>query len=204
MKHELPKLEYNYNALEPFIDETTMKIHHSKHHQAYVDKLNAALEKYPELQKKKVEELLANNLKTIPEEIRTAVRNHGGGHLNHSFFWKILAKDKPISSKFKKILEQEFETFENFKELFANAALNRFGSGWAWLIFNPITKKLEITSTQNQDSPLIENKIPLLGLDVWEHAYYLKYQNRRADYISAFWNIINWEQVEENYNDSMK
>ena len=201
-KQKLPKLEYEYSALEPFIDEKTMQIHHTRHHQTYVDKLNEALAKHPEIADKKVEELLADNLKIVPEDIKTAIKNHGGGHINHSFFWKILKKDVPISDSFKKILEKEFESFDKFKETFTNSALARFGSGWTWLVLNK--GKLEIYSTANQDSPLIEGKIPILGLDVWEHAYYLKYQNKRADYIQAFWNIVNWKKVEENYNSALE
>lgn len=196
----LPKLEYSYDALEPYIDARTMEIHHTKHHQAYVDKLNAALEKYPELQNKKVEELLSN-LDSLPKEIQTAVRNHGGGHFNHSFFWKILAGkgrtlEMPQGSTLRSQIDKEFGSFDEFKKKFTEAALNRFGSGWVWFVSN--NGKLEIYSTPNQDCPLSENKIPLLGLDVWEHAYYLKYQNRRAEYVENFWNIVNWEQVEKN------
>jgi Fe-Mn family superoxide dismutase len=200
MKHELPKLNYAYDSLEPFIDAKTMEIHYTKHHQAYIDKLNDALSKYPELQNKKVEELLANNLKIVPEEIKTPVRNHGGGHFNHTFFWQILKKDTSISPNFKKIIEKEFTNFDKFKEQFTASAIGVFGSGWAWLVLNK--GKLEICQTGRQDSPISEGKIPILGLDVWEHAYYLKYQNKRADYVSAFFNIINWKKVEEIYNSN--
>jgi Fe-Mn family superoxide dismutase len=198
MKHLLPKLSYAYNALEPFIDAKTMEIHHSKHHQTYTDKFNEALEKHPELFDKKPEELLSN-LSLIPEDIRTTVRNHGGGYLNHCFFWEILSpeKQKP-SDSFLKVIIKAFGSFDKFKEQFSASALGRFGSGWAWLVLNK-NKQLEITSTANQDSPLSEGKISLLAIDVWEHAYYLKYQNKRADYVSAFWNIINWKKVEELY-----
>ena len=197
MKHLLPKLNYSYNALEPYIDEKTMEIHHTKHHQAYIDKLNAALEKFPELQKKTVEELLANNLKIVPEEIKTMVKNHGGGHANHSFFWQLLSQKKmKVGGKIAKEIGNAFGNFQDFQKKFTEAAMSRFGSGWAWLIASS-EGKLEIISTANQDSPLMENKKPILGLDVWEHAYYLKYQNRRADYIEAFWNVVNWEKVEE-------
>jgi Fe-Mn family superoxide dismutase len=198
--HTLPKLPYEYNALEPWIDAKTMEIHHTKHHQAYIDKLNAALEKYPELQNKTAEELI-KDLKSIPADIQTQVRNHGGGHVNHSFFWQIMCAGKENNLPEGEILElinQTFQNFDKFKEQFANAGLNRFGSGWAWLIINK-QGNLEITNTANQDSPLSEGKIPLLGVDVWEHAYYLKYQNKRADYINAFFNVINWEKVEEFY-----
>ena len=205
MKQELPKLPYEYNALEPFIDEQTMRIHHTKHHQNYVDKLNEALDKHPELKEKKVEELLADNLKIVPEDIKGAVRNHGGGHINHSFFWQILSPQKQDGSKMKKLadaINANFGDYTQFQEQFKTTALGRFGSGWAWLILNK-DKKLEIVSTPNQDSPLSDGKIPLLALDVWEHAYYLKYQNKRADYIEAFWNIINWKKVEELYNKNL-
>ncbi|MEK6893571.1 MAG: superoxide dismutase [Nanoarchaeota archaeon] len=204
MKHTLPKLSYAYNALEPFIDAKTMEIHYSKHHQTYTDKFNEALDKHPDLFDKKPEELLAN-LSTIPEDIRAAVRNHGGGYVNHCFFWEILSpkKQKPSDLTFLKVISKSFSSFEKFKEQFSASAMSRFGSGWAWLVLTK-DKKLEIYSTANQDSPLIDGKIALLGLDVWEHAYYLKYQNKRADYIAAFWNIINWKKVEENYLNALK
>ena len=202
MKHELPKLPYSYNALEPFIDAKTMEIHHTKHHQTYVDKLNAALEKYPDLQKKKVEDLL-KNLNSIPEEIRTLVRNHGGGHLNHSFFWKILTPKKTDPSpKLKAAIEKKFSSREKFMEEFSNKAVGLFGSGWCWLVIK--NKQLEIITTPNQDSPISQGFISLIGLDLWEHAYYLKYQNKRADYISAFWNILNRDEVSRIYEEAMK
>ncbi len=194
MKHELPKLTYEYNALEPYIDEQTMRIHHTKHHQAYVDKLNGALEKAPELQSKPVEELL-KNLNSVPESIRTAVRNHGGGHHNHSLFWQLLKKDVALSGEVEEAIKAKFGSFDKFKEDFTNAALGVFGSGWAWLVWNG--EDLEIMTTPNQDSPLSQGKTPLLGLDVWEHGYYIKYQNRRNEYIAAFFNVINWEKVNE-------
>ncbi|MBI4919649.1 superoxide dismutase [archaeon] len=194
MKHELPKLSYEYNALEPYIDEQTMRIHHTKHHQTYVDKLNAALEKFPELQKKSVEDLL-KNLNSVPEAGRTAVRNHGGGHHNHSLFWQLLKKDVALKGEVEKAIKTKFGSFDKFKEDFTNAALGVFGSGWAWLVWN--SKELEIITTPNQESPLSQGKTPLLGLDVWEHAYYLKYQNRRNEFIGAFFNVINWEKVNE-------
>jgi len=196
MKHILPTLPYAYNALEPFIDEATMKIHHTKHHQTYIDKLNAALEAYPRLQEKKVEDLL-KDLKSIPEIIQKPVRNHGGGHFNHSFFWLTLKKDVKLKGDIQKAIEKKFGSVDKFKEEFSNAALNLFGSGWAWLVVNK--GQLEITSTLNQDCPLSEGKIPILGLDVWEHAYYLKYQNKRAEYVAAFFNVINWDKVNDNY-----
>ncbi|MDP3725412.1 MAG: superoxide dismutase [Nanoarchaeota archaeon] len=200
MKHELPQLPYAYDALEPYIDAKTMEIHYTKHHRGYVDKLNAALEKYPDLQEKPIEELL-QDLATIPEDIRGAVRNHGGGHYNHSLFWRLMAPPPaggaggvPTGELAKKI-EETFGSFKKFKEEFANAALNRFGSGWAWLTLSP-PKGLSIVTTPNQDSPISQGLTPLLGLDVWEHAYYIKYQNRRAEYVAAWWNVVNWDQVE--------
>jgi len=195
MVHTLPQLPYEYNALEPFIDEQTMRIHHTKHHQAYVDKLNSALQNFPDLQKKSVEELLTN-FKSLPKDVQTAVQNHGGGHLNHSFFWQLLKKDagQPVG-EIADVLNKKFKGFERFKEKFSAEALARFGSGWAWLVLDD--GKLKITSTKNQDSPLIKGQTPLLGIDVWEHAYYLKYQNRRAEYVAAFFNVINWGKVNE-------
>lgn len=196
MKHELPKLAYNYDALEPHIDAQTMEIHYSKHHQAYVNNLNAALEKHPEI-KMTLEELLLN-LDKLPEDIRGAVRNNGGGHYNHTFFWPLLKKNDGAlpHGKIKELIERDFGSFENFKELFSNAAKTRFGSGWAWLLLND-KGKLVVTSTPNQDTPLNEGK-PVLNLDVWEHAYYLKYQNRRPDYVEAFFNVVDWDQVNKN------
>jgi len=198
MIHKLPELGYEYDALEPFIDAKTMEIHYSKHHQAYVNKLNTALEKVnnENLNKKSVKELL-ENLDEIPESIRQAVINHGGGHYNHSLFWQILKKDIELSGEIKELIENNFESFDKFKEEFSNAAMTQFGSGWAWLVYNPENKKLEITKTLNQDSPISKGLIPVLGLDVWEHAYYLKYQNKRNEYIEAFFSIINWEKVNE-------
>mgnify|MGYP001577101067 FL=1 len=196
MLHLLPKLPYAYDALEPFIDEQTMEIHHGKHHQTYVDKLNKALEKYPKLQGKSAEELL-KNLELIPEDIRTAVRNHGGGHANHSFFWQILKKDVEPSGEILKVINKKFNGIDNFKTEFSNKAVGLFGSGWCWLVLNG--KELEIITTQNQDSPVSQGKIPVLGLDLWEHSYYLKYQNRRNEYIKSFWNIVNWDQVNANF-----
>ena len=196
MKHELPKLGYAYNALEPFIDTKTMEIHHTKHHQAYIDKLNAALEKHKDLQNKDADDLL-KDLNKIPEEIRTAVRNHGGGHSNHSFFWKLLKKNVKSSGEVAKAVEKTFGSYEEFKKKFTEAALGRFGSGWAWLVLNK--GKLDIMSTANQDSPLLEGKVPVLGLDVWEHAYYLKHMSNRAVYIEDFFKVINWEQVNKNF-----
>jgi len=193
-------LDYEYNDLEPFIDAKTMEIHYTKHHQTYVDKLNVALEKYPKFQNKDVDELI-KNLNAIPEEIRAAVRNHGGGHSNHSFFWKILKKDVDFFGEVSDSINDKFRSFEEFKKKFTEAALGRFGSGWAWLVVN--NNELEIMSTANQDSPISEGKIPILGIDVWEHAYYLKHMSNRAAYVEAFFNVINWEQVEENYMKAM-
>ena len=194
--HTLPPLPYSYDALEPYIDEQTMRIHHVKHHQGYVDKLNAALEEFPELQNKKLEELLGN-LNAVPEAVRTAVRNHGGGHWNHSFFWQILApvnsQGSTLTEKGRTLLEKNFGRVEDFQTQFKNTALGLFGSGWAWLI-KRVDGALAITSTANQDTPFDQGQ-PILGLDVWEHAYYLKYQNRRADYIDAFFKVINWRKV---------
>ncbi len=196
MKHQLPKLLYSYNSLEPHIDERTMEIHYLKHHQAYVDKLNAALEEQGELSEKSVEELL-QNLDAVPENIRSAVRNHGGGHFNHSFWWPLLKKDIEPKGEIIKAIDQKFGSFDKFKEGFIKAASTLFGSGWAWLVLN--NGELEISQTANQDSPISQNKKPVLGIDVWEHAYYLKYQNRRVEYIESFFNVIDWEQVNKNF-----
>lgn len=196
MSHILPDLPYSPDALEPYFDAQTMEIHHGKHHQTYVDKLNAALKDSENLQQLSVEKLL-RNLNEVPDNIRTAVRNHGGGHFNHSFFWPMLKKDVAAAGPAVEAIGKEFGSFDDFKEKFSNSAALLFGSGWAWLVFNE--GKLEIVTTPNQDNPLSQGKVPLLGLDVWEHAYYLKYQNRRPDYIAAFFNVINWEKINENY-----
>lgn len=193
MTFQLPKLKYEYDALEPHIDESTMKIHHTKHHQAYTDKFNAALEKHPKLFEKTAEEIISD-ISKIPEDIRTAVINNGGGYLNHAFFWEILKKDVKLSGEIEKAISNKFGSFETFKEEFSNSAITVFGSGWAWLVLNE-KKELEIIQTKNQDSPLSIKKMPLIGIDLWEHAYYLKYQNRRPEYVGAFFNIINWEKV---------
>ncbi len=192
MAYELPALTYAYDALEPFIDKETMNIHHTKHHQTYVTKLNEALAAHAELQRKTVEDLV-RDLGSVPDAIRTAVRNHGGGHANHSFFWKILKKDVKPSGKIIEAINSTFGGQEQFKEKFTAAAAGVFGSGWAWLVASG--GKLEIMSTPNQDSPLTQGKTPIIGIDVWEHAYYLKYQNRRPEYIGAFFNVINWDEV---------
>ena len=196
MPYELDPLPYSYDALEPYIDVRTMEIHHTRHHQTYIDKLNAALEGHADLQGKSVQELV-QHLDSLPEAIRTAVRNHGGGHANHSFFWPLLQKGRAFKGPAADAITEHFGGFEAFKTAFANAAALLFGSGWAWLVRH--NGKLEIVTTPNQDSPLSRGQIPILGLDVWEHAYYLKYQNRRPEYISAFFNVINWEQVNANF-----
>jgi superoxide dismutase, Fe-Mn family len=194
MAHELPPLPYDFAALEPHIDAQTMQIHHGKHHQAYVNNLNAALEKHPDLQKMSAEELL-RNLASVPEDIRPAVRNNGGGHVNHTMFWKMMAPNAggAPSGAVAEAITASFGNVDAFKEQFAKAGVSRFGSGWAWLIDN--NGKLSIESTANQDNPISDGKKPILGIDVWEHAYYLKYQNRRPDYISAWWNVVNWAEV---------
>jgi superoxide dismutase, Fe-Mn family len=199
MAYELPKLPYPYDALEPHIDARTMEIHHTKHHQTYITNVNNALKDQPELAKKSVEDLI-RDLNAVPENIRTAVRNNGGGHANHSFFWKIIGSGKGGEPKGKLAddIKSTFGSFDQFKEKFAAAGAGRFGSGWAWLIKNK-SGKLEITSTPNQDSPLMDGNSPVLGVDVWEHAYYLNYQNRRPDYIKAWWNVVNWDEVAKNY-----
>jgi Fe-Mn family superoxide dismutase len=205
MAYELPKLPYDYNALEPHIDARTMEIHHTKHHQAYITNLNNAIKGKADLEKKSVQDLIGD-LNSVPEDIRTAVRNNGGGHANHSFFWKIMgpkAGGEP-KGKLADDIKSTFGGFDQFKEKFADAGVKRFGSGWAWLIKNK-SGKPEIVSTANQDSPLMGKAIagaegtPILGVDVWEHAYYLNYQNRRPDYLKAWWNVVNWDAVAKNY-----
>lgn len=199
MTYTLPDLPYAFDALEPYIDEETMHLHHDKHHNTYVTNLNAAIEKYPELGEKTVEELISD-MDAIPTDIKTAVRNNGGGHANHSFFWKIMgpnAGGEP-TGEIKEAIDKTFGDFTKFKEEFKKAAVGRFGSGWAWLVIE--NGKLAITSTANQDSPLMEGKTPILGLDVWEHAYYLKYKNVRPEYIEAFWNVINWDEVNNQFS----
>lgn len=198
MTYTLPDLPYAYDALEPYIDEETMHLHHDKHHNTYVTNLNSAIEKYPELGEKTIEELLSD-MDAIPTDIKTAVRNNGGGHANHSFFWEIMAPNAggEPTGEIKEAINEAFDDFSSFKEEFKKAAAGRFGSGWAWLVME--NGKLAITSTANQDSPLMEGKTPILGLDVWEHAYYLKYKNVRPDYIAAFWNVINWDEVNKRF-----
>lgn len=201
MSHILPTLPYGYNALEPHIDAMTMEIHHSRHHQTYVNNLNAALEKHPELSDKKIEDLISD-LNSVPEDIRTAVRNNGGGHLNHSIFWSIMAPNKggTPGGDLAAAIDSTFGGFTQFQDEFAKAGATRFGSGWAWLCID--NGKLVINSTPNQDNPISDGLKPILGVDVWEHAYYLKYQNKRPDYIKAWWNVVNWDQVTENYKSS--
>lgn len=202
MKHELPKLNYSYDALEPYIDQMTMEIHHTKHHQAYITKYVDAINKYPELAEKDIEDVL-RDFDNVPKDIQAAVRNNGGGYYNHRLFWEILApnaKDMPEGALLTAI-DKDLGGFKKFQEDFNNAAATRFGSGWAWLVVTS-NGTLKVTSTPNQDVPFNEGT-PILGLDVWEHAYYLKYQNKRPDYISAFWNVVNWDQVEKNYQNAL-
>jgi superoxide dismutase, Fe-Mn family len=196
----LPPLPYPFDALEPHIDKLTMEIHHDKHHGTYVNNLNKALESAPNLAGKTLEELLANNCAIVPENIRTAVRNNAGGHINHSMFWEIMAPKAcgEPHGKIAEAIKSTFGGFAQFKEKFTAAATGRFGSGWAWLVKDH-SGKLDIISTANQDSPVMEGKFPVLGLDVWEHAYYLKYQNRRPEYIGAWWNVANWHEIEKRF-----
>jgi Fe-Mn family superoxide dismutase len=200
MAHQLPALPYANNALEPHIDETTMMIHHDRHHNAYVTNLNAALETAPELQGKSIEDLLAD-LNSVPETIRTAVRNNGGGHANQSHFWETIAPNAggAPTGALADAIASELGGFDQFKADFAKAATTRFGSGWAWLALGK-DGKLKVYSLPNQDSPIMEGDTPVLGLDVWEHAYYLNYQNKRPDYIAAFWNVVNWAEVSKRYD----
>lgn len=200
----LPALNYGFDALEPVIDQQTMEIHYGKHHQAYVNNLNAALEGHEELSGKTLQELLTN-LDALPESIRTAVRNNGGGHLNHSLFWEVLTaplENNVPTGNLATAIDNRFGSFDKFKEEFTKAATGRFGSGWAWLVVNN-DKKVDITSTPNQDNPIMEGEIAILGLDVWEHAYYLAYQNRRPDYTSNFFKIINWDAVSTKYEQAL-
>jgi Fe-Mn family superoxide dismutase len=198
MAHQLPPLPYDFAALEPHIDTQTMQIHHGKHHQAYVNNLNAALEKHPNLQSRSAEDLI-RDLASVPEDIRTAVRNNGGGHVNHTMFWSLMAPNGggAPTGAVAAAITSAFGSFDAFKEQFAKAGVGRFGSGWAWVIDTGGT--LSIESTANQDNPMMEGKKAILGIDVWEHAYYLKYQNRRPDYINAWWNVVNWAEVARLY-----
>jgi Fe-Mn family superoxide dismutase len=200
MAYELPPLSYPFNALEPHIDAKTMEIHHDKHHQAYITNANNALKDHPDLAAKPVDELIAN-LSQVPESIRTVVRNNAGGHSNHSFFWKIMAPNAGGAPKGKlaEAITATFGSVDAFKEKFQAAGASRFGSGWAWLVINK-EGKLEITSTPNQDSPIMEGLKPVIGVDVWEHSYYLLYQNKRPDYLKAWWNVVNWDQAEKNFS----
>lgn len=202
MPHTLPTLPYAFTALEPHIDGRTMEIHYTKHHQGYINNLNTAIEKHPALEDKTVEELVAD-IDMLPEDIRIAVRNNGGGHLNHSMFWESMAPNAGGTPEGALLaaLTSTFGSFEDFQTLFADAAGKRFGSGWAWLVVDD--KKLSVVSTANQDNPVTEGKTPILGLDVWEHAYYLHYQNRRPEYVKAFWNVVNWREVEKRFADSV-
>ncbi|SMO86334.1 superoxide dismutase [Melghirimyces algeriensis] len=203
-KHELPELPYSPDALEPYIDKETMEIHHGRHHKTYVDKLNAALATHVELQNVSSKQLL-EKLDELPESIRTAVRNNGGGHVNHSLFWQIMSPNgggEP-TGELAEAINETFGSFEKFKEEFSNAAVGRFGSGWAWLIVKK-DGSLAVINTLNQDSPYMNGDTPILGLDVWEHAYYLKYQNKRPDYIKAWWNVVNWEEVQRRYLEAKK
>jgi Fe-Mn family superoxide dismutase len=200
MPFSLPSLPYAFDALEPFIDKMTMEIHHGKHHNAYVTNLNKALESAPALAGKTVEELLASNCAIVPDAIRTAVRNNGGGHINHSMFWQIMgpkAGGAP-SGRLAEAIKSAFNSFDSFKEKFNAAGMGRFGSGWAWLLKDK-AGKVEIISTPNQDSPVMEGRSVVMGVDVWEHAYYLKYQNRRNEYLAAWWNVVNWAEIEKRY-----
>ncbi len=195
--HSLPTLPYAFTDLEPVVDAMTMEIHYTKHHQAYINNLNAALEKHPELAEMSIEELVAD-IDMVPEDIRTAVKNNGGGHLNHSMFWQMMAKGgSPLEGKLMEAILEAYGSVEQFKEAFQAAALSRFGSGWTWLVIDG--KELKIVSTPNQENPITDGLIPILGLDVWEHAYYLKYQNRRAEYIAAWWSIVNWKEVSDRF-----
>jgi Fe-Mn family superoxide dismutase len=200
MTYTLPDLPYAYDALEPVIDAQTMTIHHTQHHQTYVDKLNQALSNHPEFHGLTADQLV-KRLSDIPESIRTAVRNHGGGHANHSFFWPLLKRNVPLTNPVKDAIERSFKSYELFERQFSEAAVTLFGSGWVWLVTE--NENLKIIATPNQDNPLMKGQTPILGIDVWEHAYYLKYQNRRPDYVKAFFSIINWEKVNEHYEESL-
>lgn len=202
MPHAVQPLKYSSDALEPYIDKQTMEIHHGRHYNTYVTNYNKALESAPQLDGKPLQEVLANNLASVPDPIKTAVRNNGGGAINHEIFWDLLTPGGPKQpvGNLAKAIEATFGSFDKFKEQFTTAATTRFGSGWAWLVKSG--GKLEVYSTANQDSPYMEGKIPIIGLDVWEHAYYLKYQNKRPDYINAFWNVLNWQVAEDRFNSA--
>jgi Fe-Mn family superoxide dismutase len=203
--YSLPQLPYSYDALEPYLDKMTMEIHHAKHHQTYINNLNSALEKYPKFHNLELEEIL-KNLNQLPEEIRTAVRNNGGGHYNHTLFWEIMRPASPNldgqgggepRGKLKEEIEKNFGSFEEFKKLFSETAVKHFASGWSWLVITP-NKKLKVYSLLNHDNPLMNGDVPIMVIDVWEHAYYLKYQNRRAEFVEAWWYVVNWSKIEEN------
>ncbi|HET6936653.1 MAG TPA: superoxide dismutase [Candidatus Angelobacter sp.] len=200
--HEVPALPYAYNALEPYIDEQTMHLHHDKHHAAYVSKLNAAIEKHPELGSKSPEDLL-RNLNAVPEDVRTAVRNNGGGHVNHTMFWQIMGPKKGgnPSGAIGEVINKGFGSFDAFKEKFETAGANQFGSGWVWLVRTK-SGEFKVTSTPNQDNPMSNGEFPVMGNDVWEHAYYLKYQNRRPDYLKAWWNVVNWDEINKRLSQA--
>ena len=203
MAYELPPLPYDYNALEPYIDEETMHLHHDKHHQAYVNNLNTALQGQSQFENMSVDDLM-RNINSVPESIRTAVRNNGGGHANHSMYWQILKPNgggEPTGD-LANAINSAFGSFDQFKAAFNDAGAKRFGSGWAWLVIGP-DGKLAVTSSANQDSPLMEGQYPVMGNDVWEHAYYLKYQNRRPDYLAAWWNVVNWDEIAKRYAQGM-
>jgi Fe-Mn family superoxide dismutase len=204
MAHTLPDLPYAFDALEKAIDEQTMRIHHGKHHAAYVNNLNAALEKHPELAKKSVEDLI-RDINSVPEDIRTAVRNNGGGHANHSMFWKIMSPNGggAPTGAIAEVIDSTFGGFDNFKEQFNDAGAKRFGSGWTWLV-RTANGDFEVMSTANQDSPLMEGHFPIMGNDVWEHAYYLRYQNRRPDYLKAWWDVVNWDEINRRLEEANK
>lgn len=203
MIHEFEKLPYRYDSLEPYIDKETMQIHHNKHHKAYFDKFTLTIKDYPELQDKPIEEILSN-LDNISEKIKQAIINNGGGYYNHEFFWSILKKEIAfkVDSEIGQAIVDKFGSFDYFKEQFSNAALTQFGSGWAWLVIDKHSRHIDIIKTSNQDCPLSLDKIPLIAIDVWEHAYYLKYQNKRADYIQNFFNVINWDKVNELFMEA--
>lgn len=205
MAHQLPDLPYPYDALEPVIDEQTMRLHHDKHHQAYVNKLNGAIEGKSDLESKSIEDLL-RGINSVPEEIRTTVRNNGGGHANHTLFWKIMSPDgggRGPGGDLGQAISRAFGSFNEFKEKLNGAAAGQFGSGWGWLVVDD-RGELQVYGLPNQDSPLMKGHTPILGVDVWEHAYYLKYQNRRPEYLEQWWNVVNWQQVEENYRNAKR
>ena len=205
MPFELPQLKYSYDALEPYLDAQTMEIHHTKHHRAYTNKLNDALSKHPDLAKKSAEDIIAN-IESVPEEIKIPVKNNGGGYINHNLFWQILTPpkggNKPTETPLAQEIQNAFISQEQFEKKFTEAAATHFGSGWIWLIADK-NSQLQITATTNQDSPLSEGNTPILALDVWEHAYYLKYQNRRPEFIKAWWNVVNWEKVNDLYQTTL-